>query len=184
MVTVNNEDLRDIYHYLTTIENIVQKEIWQAQGNKSHIDRMVPEALASTYSLKQTTSLAFLDNLTRTSYENAVVSLVATFERIVFSKYRTSYGKLRSIVNSHSTKPLDYFASRERLVNDKIDRLAGIFYLIDGIIDHELFNKLKTIKDHRNYIAHGKRESQPPAVEFTIHEIVLILDNVIKEIEK
>ena len=37
MVTINNEDLRDIYHYLATIDNILQKEIRQIKGNKHRI---------------------------------------------------------------------------------------------------------------------------------------------------
>jgi len=56
--------------------------------------------------------------------------------------------------------------------------------LIENIIDSELFNKLEIVKNHRNYIAHGKRDSKPPAVEFPIDEIAIILDSVIGEIER
>ena len=165
MVTVNNEDIRGVYHYLTTIENVVQKEIHHVNGNKSYLDKMVPEQLSKVYSAKEKTALTFVDNLTLMTYENAVIALVATFERVVFAKYRTAYGTIKKLVNSHSKKPLDYFDSRERFVNDGVDKLSGIIYLIDGIIDNKLLNELKIIKDHRNYIAHGKRDSQPPAVE-------------------
>ena len=184
MVTINNVDLKNVYHYLATIDNVIQKEIRQVNGNKSHLDKMVPEQLSQVYSMKQKTALMFVDNLTRTTYENSVISLVATFERVVFLKYRTSYGTIKTVVNTHSIKPLEYFNSRERFINDSIDTLSGIIYLIDGIIDNELLNNLKIIKDHRNYIAHGKRDSEPPAVEFSIDEIAKTLDEVIREIEK
>lgn len=184
MVTVNNEDLRGVYHYLATIENVVHKEVRHVNGNKSHLDKMVPKQLSKVYSKKEKTAITFVDNLTRMTYESAVIALVATFERVVFAKYRTAYGTIKTVVNSFSAKPLDYFNSKERFVNDGVDKLSGIIYLIDGVIDDDLLNKLKIIKDHRNYIAHGKRDSQPPPVEYSIDNIATILDGVIREIEK
>ncbi len=184
MVTVNNEELRNIYYYLITIENILQKEFRLVKGNKSYLDKIVPQQLSKVYSIKDKVALSFVDSLTRTSYDNSVIALTATFERIVFAKYRTTYGAIRSTINTHSKRPLNYFDSKEKFVNDQIDSLSGILFLIENIIDHKLFNKLKAIKDHRNYIAHGKRDSRPPAVEYSIDDIVGIFDDVIAEIEK
>lgn len=183
MVTINNEDLRDTYNYLATIENILQKEVRQIKGNKSYIDKIVPEEIVKVYSQKQQTALKFADNLTTTVYENSVLSLVATFERVVFSKYRTSYGALKKVVSEFSAQPLDYFKSRENFIKDNIDKLSGIIYLIEGNITGELMQKLKQIKDHRNYIAHGKRDVAPPDVELKLDEMVKVLDDVIREIE-
>jgi uncharacterized protein YutE (UPF0331/DUF86 family) len=187
MVEISNEDLKETYHYVSTITNILQKEINQVNGNKSYLDKMLPTFLSKTYSLKETKALAFVKNLDRTVYESNVVALVSTFERIVFAKYQTTYGTVKSIVTSQSKKPMDYFDSKERFVNDSIDKLSGILFLLEGLIDNELFKKLKLLKDHRNYIAHGKRDLKdikPPSVEFTLDEITTILDDVIKEIEK
>ncbi len=187
MVEVNNEDLKETYHYVCTITNILQKEIKQVNGNKSYLDKMVPASLSKTYSLKETKALAFTKNLDRAVYDNNVVALVSTFERIVFAKYQTTYGMVKSVVSAHSKKPMDYFDSKERFVNDSIDKLSGILYLIEGLIDTKLFEKLKSLKDQRNYIAHGKRNLKdvtPPSVNFSLDEIVSILDDVIKEIEK
>lgn len=125
----------------------------------------------------------FADNLTRTAYQNSVVSLVATFERVVFSKYRTSYGTLKNVVSKSDVRPLDFFKSRENFINDSIDRLSGIIYLIEGHITKDLLQKLKQIKDHRNYIAHGKRDVAPPDVELKLDEMAKVLDEVIREIE-
>jgi hypothetical protein len=183
MVTINNEDLRDTFNYLATIDNILQKEVRQISGNKHYIDKIVPEQIAKVYSQKEKTALMFADNLTRTAYENSVVSLVATFERVVFAKYRTSYGTLKNVVSASAVRPLDYFKSRENFINDSIDRLSGIIYLIEGHITNELLQKLKQIKDHRNYIAHGKRDVAPPDVELKLEEMAKVLDEVIREIE-
>lgn len=184
MVTINNEELRSVYHYLITINNVIEKEILLVKGDKSRLDKLVPAPLREIYSAKQKTALGFIDNLQRVNYENSVIALVAVFERIAVAKYRTSYGAIKTTIKHYAVKPLAYYDSRERLVNDKIDNLAGVFYLLEGIIDHDIFDKLKIIKDHRNYLAHGQRDSQPPANEFSIDEIASILDKVILEIAK
>lgn len=183
MVTINNEDLRDTFNYLVTIDNIIQKEVRQINGNKYYIDKIVPEQISKVYSQKMKTALMFADNLTRTAYENSVVSLVATFERVIFAKYRTSYGTLKNIVSTKAVRPLDYYKSREKFINDNVDRLSGIIYLIEGSISSELLQKLKQLKDHRNYIAHGKRDVAPPDVELKLDEMAKLLDDVIREIE-
>lgn len=183
MVTINNEDLSETYNYLATIDNIIQKEARQIRGNKYYIDKIVPEQLSKKYSQKDKTALTFSDNLTRTAYENSVVSLVATFERVVFAKYRTTYGTLKNVVSTNAVKPLDYYKSREKFINDNIDRLSGIIYLIEGHITNDLLQKLKQIKDHRNYIAHGKRDVAPPSIELKLDEMAKVLDEVIQEIE-
>lgn len=183
MVTINNDDLRNTYHYVATIENVLQKEIKLVTGNKFHLDKMVPEQLTRIYTPKEKTALAFVDNIYRTSYESSVISLVATFERIVFAKYKATYGTIKALVAANAVAPMDYYRSREKFVNGDIDKLSGILFLIEGHISIGLMDKLKMIKDHRNYIAHGKRDVAPPAVEMSLSEIAKILDDVIIEIQ-
>lgn len=183
MVTINNDDLRETFNYLATIENILQKEIRLINGNKNYIDKIVPEQIIKVYSQKDRTALIFADNLAKTAYENSVVSLVATFEKVVFAKYRTSYGTIKSLVSNNAVKPLDYFKSSANFINTNIDKLSGIIYLIEGNVNAVLLKNLKLIKDHRNYIAHGKRDVAPPAVEMKLYEMAKILDEVIREIE-
>ena len=183
MATINNEDLRNTFNYLSTLEIIVNKEVRQINGNKYYLDKIVPEGISRTYSQKDKTAKEFADNLVRTSYENSVISIVATFERVVFAKYRTAYGTIKNVIRDNATKPLDYFKSRENFVKDNIDRLSGIILLIEGQLSPELLTRLKNIKDHRNYIAHGKRDVAPPATEFTLQDMAKILDEVIDEIE-
>jgi len=182
MDSIVNSDIRDTYQWLSTLDNILKKEVKLINGNKSHLDKIVPEELVKVYSQKQKDALDFVDNLTRTSYEASVVSLIAAFERIAFAKYKTSYGKIKSVVDAHAGKPLDYFKAREKFVTGSIDKLSGIIDLIEGLIDAELLKKLKIIKDQRDYIAHGKRFGSPPAFEMTLQQIATTLDNIILEI--
>lgn len=82
MVTINNEDLRNVYHYVATIENVLQKEIKLINGNKSHLDKIVPEHLVKIYSLKEKTALAFTDQIAKNAYESSVVSLVSLLREL------------------------------------------------------------------------------------------------------
>lgn len=183
MVTINNEDLRDVYYYLATIENVLQKEVKLINGNKFHLDKIVPEQLAKVYSQKEKTALAFADQIARTSYESSVVSLVSIFEKVVFAKYKTTFGTLKTIVKDNSPYPMDFYKSRENFLKGNIDKLSGIIYLFGAHISSDLLQKLKLLKDHRNFIAHGKRDVTPPAFEMNLADIAKTLDEVIREIE-
>lgn len=178
-----NSDIRETYQLLSTLDNILRKEINLVNGNKSHLDKIVPEELVKVYSQKQKDALNFVDNLSKASYEASVVSLIAAFERIVFAKYKTSYGRIKSIVDTHAGKPLDYYKVRSKFVNGSVDKLGGIIELIEGLVDIALLTKLKHIKDQRDYIAHGKRFGSAPAIEMSLNEIANTLDNIISEIE-
>lgn len=182
MVAIENDDLRETYHCFLTLRNILDRDLPKVLNEKSYIDNLVPEDLKGIYSKKQASALRFKDAIEIQLYENSVVALVTTFEKIAFAKYRTSYGTLKTVVAEKAEHPLDYFASRERFVNTGIDKLAGIFYLIEGIIDAETMEKLVVIKEHRNYIVHGKRDSEPPSVEYDIDTIARFLDKAISEI--
>lgn len=183
MVTINNEELRNTFNYLSTIENVIQKESRQINGNKQYLDKIVPENIINVYSKKHKDAITFADSLTRTSYENSIVTLVATFERILFAKYKTTFGALKIVVRDNSGEDVDFYKSRERFVYGSIDNLYGLIGLIDGHVSKELIDKLKIIKNHRNFIAHGKRDYIPPPVEFKLDEAAKILDDIIKEVE-
>lgn len=183
MVTINNDELRDVYNYIATIENIITKETRSISGNKYYLDKIVPENIVKVYSQKEKSAMIFADNLTRTTYENSMVMLVATFERVVFSKYKATYGSIKNTVKVNVRKPLDYFNSREKFVNGNIDKLSGIINLLEGQISKNLLENLKKIKNHRNYLAHGKRDTAPPSVEFKLSEAAKVLDDVINKIE-
>jgi hypothetical protein len=183
-MTINNEQLKETFHQVVTIQTALSKDVSQVKLEKNNLYKFVPSYLAKIYSSQYKKATEFADSVTKAAYESSVVLLVATFERVIFAKYRTSYGALKNVVRDHSQRPLDYYLSREKFINTSIDKLAAIIDLFDGHIDAELMNKLKIIKEHRNYIAHGKRDSLPPAVEYSIEEIAKTLDDVILEIEK
>jgi len=184
MAILSNTDIRQTFNYLSTLDNILQKEIKLVRGNKSYLDKIVPEEVVREYSQKLSTALDFVDNLSNTSYESSVIVLVATFEKIVFAKYKTSFGSIKGVVRINAQKPLDYYAMREKFVDGSIDKLHSIIELIKEHIDPELVASLKAIKEQRDYFAHGKRFGLSPSITLTLEQIAMVLDKVIIEIEK
>jgi hypothetical protein len=182
MVTIENDDLRETYHCSITLRSILDRDLPRIQNDKSYLDNLVPEGIRGLYTKKQNAALKFKDAIEIQVYDTSLVALVTTFEKVAFAKYRTSYGTIKTVVAEKAEHPLDYFASRERFINTSIDKLAGIFFLIEGIIDADTMQKLNVIKEHRNYIVHGKRDSAPPAFEYDIDTVARFLDKAITEI--
>ncbi len=183
-ITINNETLRNTFYYVITIQNALDKEFDKVQGNKSHLDKLVPEFLVGIYSQKLDKALGFKDNITQTAYNSAIILLVATFEKVVFAKYRTACGNFRKVLQDHTAKTIDYYKSREQFINSSIDKLAVIIELISGHLDNALLIELNNIKDHRNFLAHGQRDRTAPTVELPINVVAKTLDDVITEIEE
>jgi hypothetical protein len=184
MATINNEDLQEVFGYVATIENIIQKEVSTINGNKSHVDKIVPDNLRNIYSAKEKKAKEFADNLSRQSYEALLISLVSTFERVVFAKYKTTYGEIKKIAENHTPKSIDYYKSRQDFVEGSIDKLHKIIILMGKQISPSSLQILNDIKDHRDFIAHGKRFGKEPPVKMKLEEIALALDKIITEIEK
>lgn len=183
MATINNGDLQDVYIYVSTVEYVINREITAINGNKSHIDKIVSESLTGIYSKKENKASDFVRNLKRTTTEAFLISLVSVFERVVFAKYKTSYGAIKTTIGSSKDTTIDFYRTREKIVGDASDKLHAIINIIDGQIDGELLRKLKIIKEYRDFIAHGKRFGAEPAVSLTLSEIATTLDKIISEIE-
>jgi hypothetical protein len=181
---LKNENIKETFNYLTTIGNILTKEIKTVEGDRNRIDKIVPEDIKGHYSRKERDAQSFAKNLSDTYYEASVVTLVACFEKIVFAKYYTASGEIKKVVKAYSPQPLDYYKSREKFVNGNIDRLQSIIDLVEGQIDNRLLENLKRIKGQRDYLAHGKRFGKAPAINLNLSEVAEILDKVIMEIER
>jgi hypothetical protein len=182
-VVINNEDIKNTFHYVISIETALKKELAHVEGNKTHLDKLVPDYLKGVYSKKQNDAVEFKTNLIRTAYDSALVLLVASFERIMFAKYKTVCSQIEFFLEANKDLSVEYFIAKERFVNNSFTRLADLIKLIEGKIDGQLYDNLSAIKEHRNCIAHGSREGLLSAVDMTIEEIAQTLDSVITQIE-
>ena len=86
MVTINNEEILNTYHYLLTIINIVERDFVHVRNNKSHLDKLVPQELENIYSNKYRPAMVFIDGTEQLLKDFSVVSLITAFEKAVFAK--------------------------------------------------------------------------------------------------
>jgi hypothetical protein len=165
---------------------MVGREIANVKKDKSHLDKIVPPEINGKYSSNFAEAQKYIDHISKLSYENAIIALVSTFEKILFEKYRNTYGTVKTIVNTHTPAPLNFFKIREKLVKSEndINRLHNILELIKGVLPVALSEQIIKIKNYRDYLAHGKRYGNTVTIEPTLQEIAETLDKVLFEIEK
>lgn len=183
MATILNAHIKEALILLSALETIITREAKNLRANTSNLDKVVPLEARELYSRNEGKAQGFIDKIEASFYESAVITLVATFENIVFAKYQNSYGSIRTLVRDSAKKPLSYYKSRERLVNDNIDSLSGIIRLIEGHVSIKSISQLKGIKSHRDYIAHGKRITVPAQIDYNLTEIASTLDEILSEID-
>lgn len=186
MAAIKNPELLATFLHLTTIEKMVDREISNVKNNKQHIDKLVPFEIIGKYSSNYSVAQKYINNINQLTYENAVISLVSTFEKIVFEKYRNTFGAIKKLVNTHAISPLDYYKIREKLVKseNEINRLHNIIEMLKGHLPDSLYDEVVKIKNYRDYLAHGKRYSSVVDDEPSLQAIAETLDKVLFEIEK
>ncbi|MCH8496284.1 MAG: hypothetical protein LAT57_11735 [Balneolales bacterium] len=180
---IKNTHLEETLNHLITLENIISKEIRSIHGNRNHLKKIVPNSIAEI-SKKQNTTLKFTDKLKSTFMESAVIALLATFEKVLFVKYLETSGHLRSVVKNHSDTSISFYKSRERFIKSDVDKLHHIIGILDGHISADNLERLKEIKENRDYFSHGKRFPSPPrSMNFEIREIAINLDLILQELK-
>ncbi len=186
MAAIRNPEIQATFLHLSTIEKMVDREIATIKNNKQHIDKIVPSEIIGKYSTNYSEAQKYINNINRLTYENAVISLVSTFEKIVFEKYRNTFGTIKKVVNTHTASPLDYYKIRIKLIKSEndINRLHNIIEMLKGHLPESLYEEVSKIKSYRDYLAHGKRYSITIDVEPPLQAIAEILDKVLFEIEK
>ncbi len=122
----------------------------------------------------------FDEELQQSILDYALLDIVATFERILFLKIDNASGEIKRIVNNNYPTPAPLSKMSESFIRNKedISNLAGIAKLLEGKIPQRLSSQLSIIREHRNWIAHGKRSVGQPS-HLTIQEIHDILQEIL-----
>ncbi len=121
----------------------------------------------------------FDEKLLQSILDYVFLDIVATFERMFFLKVDNASGEIRQIVKDYYLAPAPLSdISRGFIKNkDDISSIAGIEKLLDGKIPQRLSGKLSIIREHRNWIAHGKRSIGKPST-MTVQEVHDILQEI------
>jgi len=121
----------------------------------------------------------FDEELLQSILDYAFLEIVATFEKMFFLKIDNASGEIRRVVKDHylASAPLSSLSRSFVKNKDDISSIAGIEKLLDGKISVRLSGKLSAIREHRNWIAHGKR-SVGNSSTMSIQEVHDVLQEV------
>ena len=65
MASLKNEEIRETFFYLSTLENVLNKEIHSVDGNKSNLNKIVPENIQNLHSDKKEKANSFMLSLSK-----------------------------------------------------------------------------------------------------------------------
>lgn len=125
----------------------------------------------------------YFDEIQKDLKDNAILSLVATFEKLVFYKIPTTIDSSKKILSSEYINHDPFSSSIKSFVKSTqdINNMSAIIGILSGSISVTLERKLKEIIDYRNRIAHGRRFGKESnlSVKETLERLDEVLESVI-----
>ncbi len=121
----------------------------------------------------------YFDSLYKRITDNAFTELIATFEKIVFSRIGNATGLTRKIVRENYIigNPFHIAISSFIKDSDDINRLSSIHNILQGKIPDELSDSLGEIISYRNRITHGRRFGKE--THLTLQNVLEILSKIL-----
>lgn len=182
--------LEDVYQlYLSSIEiyNYAQDQA-KKDYSVAHKFNIQPKSNKKKYlnAIQQ-----HFDRLKTDLEEFYILNIITTFEGIVFRRIQQTRGDIEKIIDKRygqriKDKEKIYFhrSAKSFLKSDKdIFSLGRAIKLLEKQIkDIKLFDDLEKIRDHRDYLSHGKRINVGKESQFSIEEIkdklIAIVDSI------
>jgi len=180
-----NEDLSDCYNnYLIMLKIcLMAKDRAVSDKSNKYIFSLGGKLLGN----KTTTNRAkkieiFFDSLQQDLIDSYFINIVATFEKIIFSKIPTAVGDTRKIVkdNYDENGPFGLVIGRFIKATNDFNNLSNIKELLRGKIPSDLFDGFDEIVNYRNRIAHGKRFGEETTLN--LEDLIYNLDNIIQSV--
>ncbi len=184
MININSSDLLLTYNNFLAIENILNYVGTEAerriQSNTTFLNTIQFPFIGQILQKNKLTSLNLkFSEIKQFNKENAILTIVGEFERLVFDKVNSSSVLIKDVVhNGYSVgQPMHNF--RVAFVKDESDifNLAGFNKFLDSHPKYK--DDLKEIIDFRNYLAHGKRLKVGLPSNMTLEQIVTTLDEIL-----
>ncbi len=121
----------------------------------------------------------YFDTLQKDLEDNAILNLVATFEKLIFNQIPQTTNRSKEILASHYGRQEPFSSSIPAFVKSKqdINNLSGIQNILSGSIPVTLENKLRDIFEYRHRIAHGRRFGKDASL--TVPETLKSLDETL-----
>ena len=122
----------------------------------------------------------YFDGVQKDIEDNAILNLVATFEKLIFNKIPAATNNSKQILASNYVFNDPFSSSIQSFVktHEDINNISGVLSILSGNISVTLENKLREIIEYRNRIAHGKRFGKESLL--SVSEILEKLDETIE----
>lgn len=181
--TVKYKDLLHVYNKHNTLMTLCTraKERAITDKNGSYLRNLELDVIGKKnkreYEIKE-----YFDRIQKDLEENAILNLVATFEKLIFYKIPNTINNSKRILSSgyHPQEPFSSSIQSFIKKPEDIKNMSAILDILSGSISVTLENKLKEIVHHRNRIAHGKRFGRESTL--TVPEALEKLDEVLESI--
>ena len=179
-----NEDLSDCYNnYLVMLKIcLMAKDRALSDKSNKYIFSLGGKLLGNTTTNRSKDIEIFFDNLQQDLIDSYFISIVATFENIIFSKIPKAVGDTRKIVknNYDENGPFGSVIGRFIKATNDFKNLSNIKELLRGKIPSNLFDVFDEIVNYRNRIAHGKRFGEETTLN--LEDLIYNLDNIIQSV--
>ncbi|MCD4692381.1 MAG: hypothetical protein K8R79_05675 [Calditrichales bacterium] len=180
-----NEDLSDCYNnYLIMLKIcLMAKDRAVSDKSNKYIFSLGGKLLGNKTKTNRDKEIEiFFDNLQQDLIDSYFINIVATFEKIIFSKIPTAVGDTRKIVkdNYNEKGPFGLVIGRFIKATNDFKNLSNIKELLRGKIPSDLFDVFDEIVNYRNRIAHGKRFGEETTLN--LEDLICNLDNIIQSV--
>ncbi|MGA2617590.1 MAG: hypothetical protein ABSF26_08280 [Thermoguttaceae bacterium] len=100
----------------------------------------------------------YFDSVEESLFDQYLLLMVAAFERLAYEKLKNAVGAARATISQHYPAPSSFSRAAQRLAKDVDDfrNLADIEVLLASYPQSQS-KDLQALREHRNWIAHGKR---------------------------
>ncbi len=154
------EEIRRRYHCTTRIFHKAQERVIKQRDN-GFIRYVEFPFLGEKKTHSKDDAREYFDDIKQSLLEQIFLEMVTTFERILFSRIENAAGNIRRTLKHGYTYPEPFATVATSFVKDTRD-IYGLNKARNELLQEHLLNGyaeyLREIIDHRNWLAHGKRE--------------------------
>lgn len=184
-IVTKSKDLGAIYHKHKVLLSICLKSKERAisDKNEKYISSLGIYIERKKKKNREKYINEYFDNLQKELTDNAILCLVATFEKLIFNKIPFVIETAKETLADNYDNGNPFSKTIKSFVKDtnNINKISDIQNLLIGNISMRLSNKLKEIIDYRHRIAHGRRFGQDTLL--TVDEVLESLNEVINLVD-
>lgn len=176
-------ELQNCYDSSVVLLNLIASAEARSIADKSEkfsCDHGIPVADKKRKVPRRIQIETYFDQIRKQISDNTFVEMVATFERIVFTKIGNATGLTRKVVREHYEQGNPFHTAIASFVKspDEINRLSSLHNMLQGRIPNDLSDRFGEIISYRNRVTHGRRFGED--THLTLQEVLETLSRILK----